>query len=977
MLVQDHSLPLESLLPIRSIIVTLQFTRTVKPRLFHQPALSAFLRFLAGSPEHFDQFIRIDTPESGHIAYQAGDYYRFMLLGFGGDTQILEHLFIKLQQLPRSTPKQGKALPFSSHWKFVQMQDALSEQSIHQFAEISHYGLTDLNNEVAIWRLKQCIHWRFLAPARLLKAQDQRKNLKGEVRYIRNQNELTGHLLLQRIHNSLADLIRRRESCQTEPSYPPDFPLLDQHLFWMDCEYTNAKGKHNVMGGVSGRFTLDLSTQLNTTWWQLLILGQYIGIGQRASFGWGRYQLQTEEGLFSYRHAMAASSVIMRAQKEENLSSAWRHVMSGRGEPQELTELEEEALDDTKNIQTSEAPIAQLQQDLDQLLQGEYSIPTLRGYLIPKSNGGVRPLAVPPIYDRVMQRAISQIISPALEQLMYRHSHGFRKGRSRITASYEIQAAWREGYRWVYESDIKDFFDSVSLNALYDRLSALYYGDPIVERIIAWMQADVVFQKQSIERNNGLPQGSPLSPLMANLMLDDFDSDMQAAGFFLIRFADDFIVLCKDPQQAKKAGELAIQSLQEHGFVLHPDKTQITALQDGFKYLGYLFMNDMVLDVSNKNPKEQDKVSVPAHSWLAHLADKEPQRITQTQSLDDLLKCFANKQSIEVAERDKTGTLLAVTGEYSVMSTDNKQMQVHRDDKRLYRLPWKSLQTIILFGNHQITTQAMHAALRHNVNIHLATRSGRYQGVVTHNRNSQHQQTWLRQTATFSDNEKALYCAQEIVKSRLQQMKKHLYQRRKAYRSPVLDKAIQVMGKVDSLASLLGHEGSATREYYQCLALSLPPEYNFSGRNRRPPRDPVNVLFSLGYTLLYAYTESLIHGVGLLPWQGFYHQARGKHAALASDLMEPFRHLIERTAISLINRHEIKQDDFSYTVAGACLISDSARRQYIALLLQRFDTKIKARGQTEAQSWLYHMQQQVLSLKAFVDHGSVFKAFRL
>lgn len=141
-------------------------------------------------------------------------------------------------------------------------------------------------------------------------------------------------------------------------------------------------------------------------------------------------------------------------------------------------------------------------------------------------------MAVPPIYDRVLQRALSQTLSPALEQLMDRHSHGFRPGRSRITASYEIQAAWRSGYRWVYESDIKNFFDSVNLEHLRDRLNGIYYGDPIINAIINWMQAPVRFQGQTIERKNGLPQGSPLSPLMANLMLDDFDSDMQAAGFY-------------------------------------------------------------------------------------------------------------------------------------------------------------------------------------------------------------------------------------------------------------------------------------------------------------------------------------------------------------------------------------------------------------------------------------------------------------
>ncbi len=124
----------------------------------------------------------------------------------------------------------------------------------------------------------------------------------------------------------------------------------------------------------------------------------------------------------------------------------------------------------------------------------------------------------------------------------------------------------------MYESDIQDFFNSVDLGRLQDRLTAIYADDPVSDAILAWMRADIIFEGEILQRRNGLPQGSPFSPLMANLMLDDFDNDMQTQGFRLIRFADDFIVLCKNPEQARAAGEAARLSLQEHGLRLHPDK---------------------------------------------------------------------------------------------------------------------------------------------------------------------------------------------------------------------------------------------------------------------------------------------------------------------------------------------------------------------------------------------------------------------
>jgi len=975
----DPDLPLASLFPLRSLIVTLQFTRKTKPRLFHQPALSAFLRFLAGSPESFDLHLRVDVPESGRIEYLAGDYYRFMLIGLGDDTTLLQTLLTQLQALPHSSPKTGKSLVFCDNLRFISFHDALTEQVVSHLEDVSAYAFETLQEEVELWRHQALLQWHFLSPARLLKDKDQREHLKGEARFIRDAPDISGAGLLQRIHNSLADLIRRREKITTRAALPPDFPLENVHLFWMDCEYTDAQGKDKLMGGVSGRMNLQLPDNLSAAWWQLLILGQYIGIGQRTSFGWGRYQLQTADGEFSYRNPIPASSLLMLAQEDDNLSKAWRHVMSGRDDLQAYSE--EELLNDDGNETNTalpDAPLERLRKDLNHLLAGKYTVPDLRGYLIPKSNGGVRPLAVPPVYDRIIQRAISQIISPALDRLMYRHSHGFRRGRSRITARYDIQAAWRAGYRWVYESDIKDFFDSVNLSALEDRLNALFYGDPLVSCIIKWMQADVIFEGKRIKRSNGLPQGSPLSPLMANLMLDDFDSDMQQAGFFMIRFADDFIVLCKNPEQAQQAGELALQSLQEHGLQLHPDKTRITSMDKGFKYLGYLFMNDMTLDIGGKKSANTKQVSnAPPNSWLAKLGEQQPQALNKEQSLHDLLTRLKCKQALSIGERNNTGTLLNITGSHSVLSTLNKQLQVHRNDKRLFRMPWKSLQTIVLFGNHQITTQAMQAALKNDINIHLASSTGWYQGVITHNRNSQHQTLWLQQVGTFADNDKALYIAKTLVASRLRHMKKHLYQRRQAYAVKVLDSAISKAANASSLDSLRGYEGSATREYFQRLALAIPDEYEFSERNRRPPQDPYNVLLSLGYTLIYAYTESFIHAAGLLPWQGAYHQSRGKHAALASDLMEPFRHLVERTALSLIKRHDISLDDFSFADSGACNINNQARRKYIALLLQRLDTKIKARGQEEAETWLKHMQKQVNALRQFIQYGDAFEVFRL
>ena len=148
-------------------------------------------------------------------------------------------------------------------------------------------------------------------------------------------------------------------------------------------------------------------------------------------------------------------------------------------------------------------------------------------------------------------------------------------------------------------------------------------------------------------------------------------------------------------------------------------------------------------------------------------------------------------------------------------------------------------------------------------------------------------------------------------------------------------------------------------------------------RHRRPPRDPFNALLSLGYTLLHGYVDSVNRAVGFLPWQGFYHVARGSHPALASDLVEPFRHVVERVALKLLLSEELSREDFSATPAGACIIANPVRRQFLTNLTQRLEQPVKSRGAEVAQRHLDHMHEQALSLLACVRDGEPFRAFRL
>jgi len=161
------------------------------------------------------------------------------------------------------------------------------------------------------------------------------------------------------------------------------------------------------------------------------------------------------------------------------------------------------------------------------------------------------------------------------------------------------------------------------------------------------------------------------------------------------------------------------------------------------------------------------------------------------------------------------------------------------------------------------------------------------------------------------------------------------------------------------------------------VARLVPDWVGFQGRNRRPPRDPLNALLSLGYTMLYAQTETLVRIAGLNARFGFYHQGRGRHAALASDLMEPFRHLVESTAMAQLNRRRLGEDAFRLDAEKGCRLSQAGRRIFLVALGRRLSGRMTSSDGISATGH-EHMFRQAQALLTWVrDREQPFAATRL
>jgi CRISP-associated protein Cas1 len=536
---------------------------------------------------------------------------------------------------------------------------------------------------------------------------------------------------------------------------------------------------------------------------------------------------------------------------------------------------------------SAEGRISQLSH---RLREGRYAPGPVRRVHVPKPKGGFRPLDIPCIADRIAQAAVAAALMPVLEPEFEDSSFAYRPGRSVAQAVRRVMAHRREGFRHVVDGDIVRYFEQIPHGRLIARLEQHVSDAALLDLIGIWLE-----HHSHTER--GVPQGSPLSPILANLYLDSIDEAIEARGVRLVRYADDFLLLCKSEALAGDAMAAMAHLLAEHGLELHPDKSRLIDFDRGFRFLGHVFVKGMVwqeIDGPDGAPSE-DVVAAAEAATLAfdQKASLLPPPPDPAEDAPPRGRYAARQRVVYVLE---PGRHVSAAGESFIIS--DRCDAGGEGGEVLISLPYRRVDRIEIARTVSLDAAALDLAAASGT---VLVRTGGFGETLGqwHGADGARAARQLAQAAIVLDPAKRLAQARLIVGARIRNQRVQIKRMSRTRPDGATAVATQRMDRLVRSAErklnigipeLMGFEGEAAQLYWPVIAELMALPEMFSGRRRRREgHDPINAALDLISGFLLRDLTVAIERSGLNPGFGLVHETADGADALAYDLMEAFR----------------------------------------------------------------------------------------
>lgn len=604
----------------------------------------------------------------------------------------------------------------------------------------------------------------------------------------------------------------------------------------------------------------------------------------------------------------------------DTLDSAWERVRSNNGC----------AGGDGVTVQMFQPRAAKELILLSSAIRGGRYLPgPFRLFNIAKKSGGTRPLAIPSVVDRVLQTACAITLTPILEPTFEETSFGYRPGRG-VADAVQAVTNWRkQGYEWVVEADIVRCFERIPheplLARLTDALAGLHGVEGLIDLVAMWVDmAGDALQTPGI----GIAQGSPLSPILCNLYLDGLDDSLARPGIRLVRYADDFVILCKTKGQAEKALDLAKEILDTHGLELKSQKTRIVDFDRGFEFLGHMFVRSFAL--KQVADSEEDMIET------LRIVSAEDQAAALAQDTSEQAELSERANGYDRANRTlylmSAGRRLALANQsFAVQGSDDE------DQALILSVPHQRIDRIEIGPRANVETEALRHALATDTDVAFVDGHGMTQGALISTAPNRYR-LHLAQAEVALDPSRAAALSRRLVDARLRNHRALLKRlnRRRELDPPkaaalAMGRLIRKLPHAETVEQIMGLEGAGGAAFWPAFGLQIDLDgLAVPYRRERPAGDPLDAALNYLTALLERDVRSAVLRAGLHPGFGALHSTRDYGEACVWDLMEPFRApLVEAVVASEFNNDRLHLDQFEKISGGGIAISWPARRRLI------------------------------------------------
>lgn len=583
----------------------------------------------------------------------------------------------------------------------------------------------------------------------------------------------------------------------------------------------------------------------------------------------------------------------------------------------------------------------------ESIFNGTYKVGAVEQRQIVNRKGKKRTISLMNSIDRFIFRALYQKMASEWEKQFSQYSYAYQNNKGVLTAVEQAAKYMEEGKDWSVELDIQNFFDNINHSIIISKLKAGIEDVRVLDLLIAYLTCTLLDDHVFHQMEQGVLQGGPLSPLLANVYMNELDHYMEKQGYSFCRFGDDINIYCSTYEEAIVAfSDVTAQMEKIEQLPLNHGKTGIFKGINR-KYLGYRFeMKD------------------------GHVIVKKEQRAYKT--------VYRDWYTTGIQKMDHNYHLI----NEGILTKQDFNILFESENGKKY-IPVETTDSLYIYSNVIMSGNFFDFMNQVGLNVSFINKYGEKIGSFVPNNSRRNIKTELKQLRMYDSEKERLDMARRLEIASVSNIRANLryYQRRK--NATELEAAVKDMtdiitklNEARDINHMMMLEAQARQKYYGCFNSILEgKQFYFDKRTRRPPQDPLNAMISFGNTLLYQRIANEINRTSLDIRIGIVHAAGNRPESLNLDLADLFKPiLVDRTIFTLVNRKMINVNDFVEVENNGIYLNNRAKKIFISEYENKLYQKVTFDGAERTYDYL--IKNEIQKLKKYIENGEKYKPYK-